>query len=413
MVFSPLCEKYCQVLFFNAIEVWKVWGKTTNQVFHDGDYPFIRNNEQGSMEDYLDAIEYLVSREKYNPFARRNEHGEGNKEWAKKTSQFADILWALTNEVFGLHKKILKGDDRLEFSWDDVTENLLNLSKEKLQNKIDTYNTYFLNAEGGSNLELTYRNKSLASAVEKVIEGKNLTDIIGLRVSTEGIKKSTFELIQEKVIIPWFQEFSTDIQLHPEHYGLEKGEQLRLGKIQIDNKNVLDKQKMEALIFRLKTAGIKTEKRKKAPSNYIEEEEWIHKLKDVYPEDVANKLRFDTFLEFYRLFSGGKKRGSNGDYKDFKFLIEVEVLDQQREIEDKKLIKVKDKKPIEVQFYDHHNEKDLAKTLFRDMERTGNTRSNLTFDFSLEEFRKNSEEKIKDDARKVRGKSSHFQIINF
>lgn len=134
----------------------------------------------------------------------------------------------MTNEVFGLHKKVLKGDDKLEFSWDDVTKNLLNISKDKLQSKIDTYNTYFLNSEDTSPLELTHRNKSLPSAVEKVIEGKNLTDITGLRVSIQKIEKSTFDLIQEKVIIPWFQEFSTDIQLHPEYYGVEKGEQLRI-----------------------------------------------------------------------------------------------------------------------------------------------------------------------------------------
>ncbi|PZM87265.1 MAG: hypothetical protein DLD55_02220, partial [candidate division SR1 bacterium] len=403
--FSPLCQKYCQVLFFNAIEVWEKWGHNISEIFHDGDYCFITDNDQGSMDEYLDAIYYLVSREKYNPFGRRNEHGEGNKTWAKKTTQFADILWALTNEVFGLHKKVLKGDDKLEFSWDDVTKNLLNISKDKLQSKIDTYNTYFLNSEDTSPLELTHRNKSLPSAVEKVIEGKNLTDITGLRVSIQKIEKSTFDLIQEKVIIPWFQEFSTDIQLHPEYYGVEKGEQLRIGKVQIDNKNVLDEKKINDLIDGLKNAGIAANKRKKPPSNYIGEDDWTIKMQNVYPEDIANKLKFDTFSAFFKQFSGGKKRGVNGDYKDFKFTMEIEILDQEGSC--------KEIRTMEIQFDDTNNNKGLANFNIRNIERTVNTQSNLTFDLSLEQIRKITEANLKKMWKWAKNKSREFQMLDF
>lgn len=283
--------------------MWGKRGHNISEIFHDGDYSFITDHAQGKIDEYLDAIDYLISREKYNPFGRRNEQGEGNRAWAKKTSQFVDILRALTNEAFGLHRYVLQESQKLEFEWDTLTKNLSSVAQNKLQDKIDTYNAYFLKNQNEFPLQLSARNKSLPSAVEKIIEGKNLTDVIGLRVSTKGIENSTFDLIEEKVIIPWFQEFSTDIQLHPDHYGVAKGEQLRIGKVQIDNKNVLDEKKIKDLISGLQAAGIEAGKRKKAPSNYIKEEEWTTKMKEIYPEDIANKLKFDTFSAFFKQFS--------------------------------------------------------------------------------------------------------------
>lgn len=403
--FSPLCEKYCQLLFANAIHVRKEWGHNINEVFHDGDFFFITDNTRGNMEEYLDALEYLINKEKHNPFWRRNEHWEGNKAWAKKTSQFTDILWALSNEKFWLHHHALEERESLEFSWDILTKKIAEEAKSELEIKIDTYNTHFLNPEKEKELKLSARNKSLASAVEKIIEGKNLTDIIGLRVSTEGIEQSIFNQIQDKVILPRFQEFSSNIKLHPEKFWLKNGESLKIKKIEVDNKKVLNEEQVTALLETLKKASFNAERRVKAPSSFIDEKDWKEKMEEVYPEDCSNKLAFRTFLAFFKQFSGGSKRGSNGSYHDFKFNIEIAILNTEgKQIGERRM---------EIQFDDINNNQGLANFNIRNIERMVNTQSNLTFDLSLEQIRKITETNLKKMREWAKDKAPTFQTINF
>lgn len=69
---SELCRDYLYVLFCNANAVRKDWGRNLGQVFHDSDYIFITNNEKRSIKKYLEALQYLVSRDKHNPYGKRD-----------------------------------------------------------------------------------------------------------------------------------------------------------------------------------------------------------------------------------------------------------------------------------------------------------------------------------------------------
>ena len=386
--FSDLCRDYLYVLFYNANAVRKDWGRNLWQVFHDSDYSFITTNEKKDIRKYLKALQYLISRDKHNPYGKRDK--EWIKEWAKKTSQYADVLRALTNNqlqleninYFSPQEEFWKKKDPW-FAWDYSTQQIGRIGGWIFNNTIKTHNKF--ERKGLPPFEFSQRNKSLASCVEKVIEGKKLNDIIGFRISMKGVNTDHFEEIKQ-IGKQWIKEFATSLEAYPEKY--LKDWNLKIKNIVIDNKGVLSKDQVQNFISELKSLEVgEIQEREKPEPSFIDVSEREQRMKTYYKEDRKDTEKWKTYKTFYTQFSGNTKRGSNGNYKDFKFNITVWIFDKDgKEIWEK---------PIEIQFDDINNAEGLANFHIRNIEREVNTQSNLSFSISLSELRRIAEKSLK------------------
>ena len=272
--FSDLCRKYIFTLFYNANTVWKEWWKSISQVFHDWDFPFIIDRSPADLEDYIEVVQYLITRDKHNPFGKRSE--EWNKERSKKTAQYADILWALTNNQLWIDKLVDPEvynpwlsedfDDEPDFEWDYTTTNLEKIWWGQLSNIVETYNIYEKKWE--TPFRVWKRKKSLSSCVEKIIEWKRINDVIWFRISMEDASKDHFKDI-EKISSEWVKYFVTSLERHPEKYvNVKNWESIEIKSITVDNKNVLKVWEMNQILETLN--GIlpdKVSKREKQKSS--------------------------------------------------------------------------------------------------------------------------------------------------
>lgn len=392
---SDSCRDYFHSLFFKANQVWRSRWKNIDQVFHDWDFPFISENLKATNDEYLEVINYLVSRDKYNLFWKR--WTEGNQERAKKTSQYADILWALTDKNI----KIEKPDLIKQYGWDETTEKLFKNGGNFLQRLVENHNTY-KKKKGSSSFILSQRLKSLSSSVEKIIEGKTINDAIWFRISMEDANAEYFQDIKE-LSKEWVKDLATNLKNHPENY-LEAGNTLKIKEIIIDNKGVLEKGQMKSFINELSSI-VPTEERKKAESPFIDENERIKNMKENYNEDYKNSDRRNTFLAFFQQFSDGKTRWKNWGYKDFKLNVFVEIFNDTKEPIWERI--------IEVQFDDINNSADFANFNIRNCERSVNTQSNLSLDIPLTQVRKITETNLKKMAYRSKGKDEKFQTLHF
>ena len=404
--FSHLCRDYLYVLFYNANAVRKDWGRNLWQVFHDSDYSFITTNEKKDIRKYLKALQYLISRDKHNPYGKRDK--EWIKEWAKKTSQYADVLRALTNNqlqleninYFSPQEEFWKKKDPW-FAWDYSTQQIGRIGGWIFNNTIKTHNKF--ERKGLPPFEFSQRNKSLASCVEKVIEGKKLNDIIGFRISMKGVNTDHFEEIKQ-IGKQWIKEFATSLEAYPEKY--LKDWNLKIKNIVIDNKGVLSKDQVQNFISELKSLEVgEIQEREKPEPSFIDVSEREQRMKTYYKEDWKDTEKWKTYKTFYTQFSGNTKRGSNGNYKDFKFNITVWIFDKDgKEIWEK---------PIEIQFDDINNAEGLANFHIRNIEREVNTQSNLSFSISLSELRRIAEKSLKKMSDRSEDKDEKFSKIDF
>lgn len=404
--FSDLCRDYLYVLFYNANAVRKDWGRNLWQVFHDSDYSFITTNEKKDIRKYLKALQYLISRDKHNPYGKRDK--EWIKEWAKKTSQYADVLRALTNNqlqleninYFSPQEEFWKKKDPW-FARDYSTQQIGRIGGWIFNNTIKTHNKF--ERKGLPPFEFSQRNKSLASCVEKVIEGKKLNDIIGFRISMKGVNTDHFEEIKQ-VGKQWIKEFATSLEAYPEKY--LKDWNLKIKNIVIDNKGVLSKDQVQNFISELKSLEVgEIQEREKPEPSFIDVSEREQRMKTYYKEDWKDTEKWKTYKTFYTQFSGNTKRGSNGNYKDFKFNITVWIFDKDgKEIWEK---------PIEIQFDDINNAEGLANFHIRNIEREVNTQSNLSFSISLSELRRIAEKSLKKMSDRSEDKDEKFSKIDF
>ena len=404
--FSDLCRDYLYVLFYNANAVRKDWGRNLWQVFHDSDYSFITTNEKKDIRKYLKALQYLISRDKHNPYGKRDK--EWIKEWAKKTSQYADVLRALTNNqlqleninYFSPQEEFWKKKDPW-FARDYSTQQIGRIGGWIFNNTIKTHNKF--ERKGLPPFEFSQRNKSLASCVEKVIEGKKLNDIIGFRISMKGVNTDHFEEIKQ-IGKQWIKEFATSLEAYPEKY--LKDWNLKIKNIVIDNKGVLSKDQVQNFISELKSLEVgEIQEREKPEPSFIDVSEREQRMKTYYKEDWKDTEKWKTYKTFYTQFSGNTKRGSNGNYKDFKFNITVWIFDKDgKEIWEK---------PIEIQFDDINNAEGLANFHIRNIEREVNTQSNLSFSISLSELRRIAEKSLKKMSDRSEDKDEKFSKIDF
>ena len=403
---SELCRDYLYVLFCNANAVRKDWGRNLGQVFHDSDYIFITNNEKRSIKKYLEALQYLVSRDKHNPYGKRDK--EWIKEWAKKTTQYTDVLWALTNSQLQLEhisyftpqEEFWKKKDP-SFEWDYPTQQIARIGGWIFNNTVKTHNKF--ERKENTPFEFSQRNKSLASCVEKIIEGKKLNDVIGFRISMKDANTDHFEEIKQ-ISKQRIKEFTTSLEAYPEKY--LKDWDLKIKNIVIDNKGVLSKDQVQNFISELKTLEVgEIKEREKPEPSFIPSSKREERMKTFYKEDWQDTKKWDTYKTFFTQLSGNTKRGSNGNYKDFKFNITVWIYDENgKEVWEK---------PIEVQFDDINNAEGLANFHIRNIEREINTQSNLSFSLSLWELRKIAEKSLKKMSDRSEDKDEKFSKIDF
>ena len=326
----------------------------------------------------------------------------------KKTSQYADVLRALTNNqlqleninYFSPQEEFWKKKDPW-FARDYSTQQIGRIGGWIFNNTIKTHNKF--ERKGLPPFEFSQRNKSLASCVEKVIEGKKLNDIIGFRISMKGVNTDHFEEIKQ-IGKQWIKEFATSLEAYPEKY--LKDWNLKIKNIVIDNKGVLSKDQVQNFISELKSLEVgEIQEREKPEPSFIDVSEREQRMKTYYKEDWKDTEKWKTYKTFYTQFSGNTKRGSNGNYKDFKFNITVWIFDKDgKEIWEK---------PIEIQFDDINNAEGLANFHIRNIEREVNTQSNLSFSISLSELRRIAEKSLKKMSDRSEDKDEKFSKIDF
>lgn len=393
--FSPKSVDYLYTLFYNAGLVRNERGKSINQVFHDGDYPFIAQDIKVSWEEYIDVIAYLVERDKPNPHGKSGK--QWSEEWAKKTSQFCDIIRALSNDQLGIHKSEYFQSENPKFEWDTTTQNLFDKGGDFLKSEVNIQNRGY-----NTDFKLSQRKKSLASCAEKIIEWKRINDSIGFRVSSSALDNQYYQHILE-ISKNWLLHLTASLENEPQKY-VNPWETISIKKVIIDNKWVLQKEDMESFKNALKDIA-HVENREKPKTPYVSDDERKKTLRESYPDDVANTEKWDTLRSIFQQLSGGKERGSNGSYKDFKLNITLEVKNANGE--------PTATKSMEVQFDDINNGIGLANFNIRNCERSINTQSRLSFDLPLTQARQIIEKNLKYMSFWAKDKDPKFSKIEF
>lgn len=393
--FSPKSVDYLYTLFYNAGLVRNERGKSINQVFHDGDYPFIAQDIKVSWEEYIDVVAYLVERDKPNPHGKSGK--QWSEEWAKKTSQFCDIIRALSNDQLGIHKSEYFQSENPKFEWDTTTQNLFNKGGDFLKSEVNIQNRGY-----NTDFKLSQRKKSLASCAEKIIEWKRINDSMGFRVSSSALDNQYYQHILE-ISKNWLLHLTASLENEPQKY-VNPWETISIKKVIIDNKWVLQKEDMESFKNALKDIA-HVENREKPKTPYVSDDERKRTLRESYPDDVANTEKWDTLRSIFQQLSGGKERGSNGSYKDFKLNITLEVKNANWE--------PTSTKSMEVQFDDINNGIGLANFNIRNCERSINTQSRLSFDLPLTQARQIIEKNLKYMSFWAKDKDPKFSKIEF
>lgn len=99
---------------------------------------------------------------------------------------------------------------------------------------------------------------------------------------------------------------------------------MKIKNIVIDNKGVLSKDQVQNFITELKTLEVGEIKERERPEpSFIPSSKREERMKTFYKEDWQDTKKWDTYKTFFTQLSGNTKRGSNGNYKDFKFNITV------------------------------------------------------------------------------------------
>ena len=393
--------KYISAIFINVNAVWKErWGDL-NQVFHDGDFPFIGSDEIKPFDSYVDVLCYLLSHKKHNPSGKR--WPDWDVEWTKKTWQYSDMLWACTDPALEFHTDAFLSRETTIFQWSTATRRMFEKALELLKTEVKTYNQ-----KTGNNFLITARLKSLSSCLEKIIEGKKLNDIMGFRVSIEDANTAHFNDIKE---ISENRLARLHVNMVWDVFWVDKwlealGKDFMIENVTFDNKSVLDEEQIADLQKSISTLLPQTTvQRRKAKENpYIKKEEWAQLMKTNYPLVYVDSEKRGILCRHYDNFSKGSGRWHNGAYKDFKENIACTYVDQDGEIREK---------GVELQFDDLENNIWLANYNIRNAERAINTASNSMFMKPLRQITRMVETHLKKMANQVSGKGEKYSIIDF
>lgn len=377
-ILSQKSLNYIFTIFLNANKVWESWWKRIDQVFHDWDFPFITENIMANEDEYIKVLIYLIDKSKNNYYWDGWE--DWQKEWSKKTSQYADILRALTDKQLMLDKLPNLWSEDSAFLWDSITQNLAKKNEELLTWVVDVQNERSWNEK----MILDKRLKSLSSCVEKIIEWKKINDVIWFRISIRWIGNHNFNDIVN-VSKNWFESLSANIKKHAEEY-VKPWQTISIKWISVDNKWVFNLDQINEIVSLLNSIA-SAKQREKTAVSYIDKSKRIEKMKQYYPEVVSDENLWDVVQSFYDRITWWKVRWRNWWYKDFKYNIIFEIKDE-------KWNSIWER-TMEVQFDDINNWKWMSNYNIRNFERRLNTQSRLSFSVSLWEARKNCEINLK------------------
>lgn len=377
-VLSQKSIDYIYTLFCNANKVRESRWKRIDQVFHDWDFPFITGNIMANEDEYVKVLIYLIDKNKKLYYWKRWDVWQ--KERSRKTSQYADILRALTDDQLRMEDLPNLWSEDYDFQRDPVTKSLADNGGKLLRESVDIQNERMWSWE----MVLWKRLKSLSSCVEKIIEWKPINDVIGFRISMRWIWDHNFNDIVN-ISKNWFEALCVSLKKHPEEY-VKKWQTIHIRSISVDNKWVFEQDQINEIVSWLNWIA-PTRKRVSKASPYIEKSEWIQRMQNHYPEVVNNADMWNVVQSFYDRITWGKARWRNWWYKDFKYNIIFDIKDENWASIWERV--------MEVQFDDINNGKWMSNYNIRNFERWLNTQSRLSFSVSLAEARKNCEINLK------------------
>lgn len=350
--------EYLGAAFFRTMKHTSNSGssKAVHKIFHDGDLNFLGKKTStgkpvvGKLDHYVQAILYLLDPNSFNAYWEGGE--DGAKEWAKSKKSFINNLFVIG--LFDDEKNTEMLDKKI-----DLHEKLAKVWGDAL-------------SEIGSEMDLNrYREacdrfKTEESKILKVGgRTSEIKDESGLRLTYYGPENGEIE-DREKVIsammqsyikkleeVPWIRVKSVMSDRKGEFISSE-GEDKLLALIQEEAINILDEE--EGLIS----------KRVKSQAKKSQLERLIGKY-----QELTKKKPTPGMQQAYKIANGEIIRGSNGDYKDFKLLMEYRVDHKYMDIEDENYQPWKEDVLLsqEISFYPRSNELNMGNHHILDLEK--------------------------------------------
>lgn len=357
--------KFIAKVFLRTIKhIPTLWSsKAVHNIFHDWDFRFLRieNGDKSpkvwTLDHYIRAIMYLMDQNWFNPFAQGGY--EGLREWNTSKNSFLN----------NLYKTLSYKEEEKKESFTDKESIHYNLAHkwEKSNETISFSNAW----------DCVNRYKTEASRLSKLASKgtESLTDESGLRAIYYG------DLKDQESIFKHVNQISLD---YIKTLSLTPGVTIR--NITTATKgNFITPDQEENLIEELennlsilgKTTPEITKRRKKTDSG-----NFYTNIKEVCKNSL-NWTPSPALEQAYQLASGKVNRGGNGDYKDFKLIVELSIdkgiyqeIAEPHPLIDEKLDKGEKIIPLfqEISFYPISNDLNMGNHHFLDLEKRIDTR---------------------------------------
>lgn len=321
--------------------------KAFHKVFHDGDFNFLRkqssngNPQVGTLDHYVKAVMYLMDSQSFNAY------GEDGVKWAKEWSKSKKTL---LNTIF-VSSQVQEEEKKSE----------PNTAKEKLHKDFaDKWRESVETVSKDQNRESTDRLKTESSKMLKIWwRSKTIDDESGLRViyyedpfhGQTKIAKHISEILKS-----YFWKIATAGNIKIESIQTDKKWEF------ISDNHV--KNISNALTTMLKNFSVdvfdsEIKRRKKSVSS---SSSLLEQVSQNY-EELAEKSPTEGLKRAYQIANGEIKRGSNGDYKDFKLIVKYTIRPNSDDKENKQELSQ------EISFYPHTNDLNMGNHHFLDLEK--------------------------------------------
>ena len=357
--------KFIAKVFLRAIKhIPTLWSsKAVHNIFHDGDFRFLRieNGDKSpkiwTLDHYIRAIMYLMDQNWFNPFATWGY--EGLRERNTSKISFLNTLY----------KTLSYKEETTKENFPDKESIHYNLSYDWARiNEISS----FLNAWISVN-----RYKTEASRLSKLASKgtESLTDESGLRSIYYGdpkdqenifkhINQVSIDYIKKLYATPW-------VTIH-NITTATKG-----GFITPDQeKNLIEGLEQNLAILWTSIPNIEERRKKSDSVNFYTN------IKNICEESLS-WTPSPALEQAYHLASGKISRGGNGDYKDFKLIVELSIdkgiyqeIAEPHPLIDEKGDKSEKVIPLfqEISFYPISNDLNMGNHHFLDLEKRIDTR---------------------------------------
>ena len=375
--------------------------KGVHYIFHDGDFHFLRvENGDGSpkvatFDHYVRAIMYLMDQNGINPYGKNSE--EGTREWNNSKNSFLNNLYKTLSYTEEPKKESFPDKESIHYNfaheWEQIHEE--NNNKDAAAND-----------NSGSSRIPVNRYKTEASRLSKLASKGNdsLTDESGLRSTFYGdskdkefifdhIEKVSTEYLDKISRIPWvsISKISTVS---------------KWGFISQDQENDLI-ERFRGFFAHKDEDRIPEIKKREKKSGSID---YFPLIEQISESSLQTKIP-PAQKHAYELASGKISRGSNGDYQDFKLVVQIDI-DKEAYQESPQLYplindpthKWESKISLfqEISFYPFDNDLNIGNHHFLDLEKKIDTRVSNMNDpklgksISLDRLRRFVETTIKD-----------------